>query len=433
MPESPRFGGRLITLLTMAGVAIGLGNVWRFPYMMGSYGGSAFLLLYLGAMLLFGIPALCAEWSLGRHTSAGTIGAFRHCFGGRAGTALGALLVFGILIADSYYMVVIGNILFTALFSISPGFEDGTLARYAGELSDGHLQYGHALCILIPGLLVVGLGLRRGIETVSRLFVPFFGLVIVYLVIQGLLLDGAVDKLLLFLRPDFGKIGAKEVFAATGQACFSLGIGGTFMVIYGSYLRPKDPIVSTAVATGLADTGAALLAALFLVPAMLVFGLDMASGPGLIFSTLPELFAVLPLGRLAGGLFLIAFTMVAFLSAVAGLQVCFSALERFAGARLRRIHLLLLLGLVEAGLMIPTSHSAELIGKLDLVFGSGMQVFGASLAVIGMTWGLGGNALLRQIAGETPTASSRLLAFWLRYVVPVGLLIILLLSVYDPF
>jgi NSS family neurotransmitter:Na+ symporter len=431
MIQGSRFGSRLGTLLAMAGVAIGLGNVWRFPYMMGQNGGSAFLLLYLGLMICFAIPALAAEWALGRSTRSGTLGALSAALGSRLGLSLGAVLVIGILIANSYYMVVIGNILFSAGYSIWPGFSADQLDGFSQRLANGDLQYVFALVILMAGLWVIARGVNAGIEAVSRLFVPFFGLVMLYLLVQSLLLEGAIGHLLEFLRPDFSRIGVRELFAALGQACFSLGIGGTFMVIYGSYLKEDSKLASNAIVTGVFDTSAALLAALFIVPAVLAFGLDMTAGPALIFNTLPQLFSVMPGGWLAGSLFLLALTLIAFLSAVAGLEVCVAAAAHFAGDRLKRGHLILALGGVEAVLMWPSAHSNELIGQLDLIFGSGMLVFGAIVAVVALIWGLGKATMSSQILPGQTGWKEQWLTLWLRWVVPLAFGVILLLYIYE--
>jgi NSS family neurotransmitter:Na+ symporter len=433
MAVQSRFSNRVGTLLTMIGVAIGLGNVWRFPYMMGQNGGSAFLLLYLILMAGFAIPALMAEWALGRQTRAGTLGALRAAFGSRVGLSLGSLLVVGILIANSYYMVVIGNILFSAMYSIWPGFAPGHLASYGANLDNGNLQYAAALLVLIAGLWVLNRGVNAGIEAVSRLFVPFFGVVMLYLLVQTLMIEGALDHLARFLRPDFSGIGVSEMFAALGQACFSLGIGGTFMVIYGSYLPDDAALASTAILTGVFDTVAALLAALFIVPVVLAFGLDLTAGPTLIFNTLPELFSVMPLGQVAGTLFLLALTLMAFLSAVAGLEVCLAAAQFLFGIRFRRGHLLLAIGLVEALLMWPSSHSSALIGQLDLIFGSGMLIFGATVAVVALVWGLGPKIVADQILTGTGDSKALWLTIWLRWAVPIAFTTVLLLYVYEQF
>ena len=425
--EQTRFRGRFTALLTMAGVAIGLGNIWRFPYMMGQNGGSAFLLIYLAMMLLIAIPALAGEWALARHTRSGTIGALEAAMGTGWGRTIGILLVAGILIADSYYMVVIGNILYAGSFSVLAGFSETTAEAYGEGLENGLFQYGFALVVLAWGLLVVLKGLNHGIEAISRLFVPLFGAVMLYLVGFTWTLDGAPEKLMAFLQPDFSLIGPREVFAALGQACFSLGIGGTLMLVYGSYLEKDENLIGKAILTGLGDTGAALLAGLFIVPAVLVFGMSMSTGPTLIFFTLPELFAQLPAGRLVGSLFLLALTLMAFLSAVAGLQVCFRGMSHL-WKQTNQFHLVGGLGLVSAAMMLPVALNPDLIEILDLIFGSGFLMFGSAMAVLGLAWGFGPEVIRDQLGQGRMVG---LLIYWLRLVVPLALLAVLVLYIVE--
>ena len=415
----------------MVGVSVGLGNVWRFPYMMGKFGGSAFLVIYLVFTLLFAIPAMMAEWALGRETRQGPVGAFAAAFGSTTGRAVGFLLLFTVLVANSYYLVVIANVVYTAVVSAAVGFGNTDLELFDEGLRHGGIQYALALATLLAALYVIDRGLQGGIERVSKWFVPFFTLVMFYLVFSAFSLEGAVDQVRAFLRPDFSALQAKHVFAALGQAFFSLGLGGTFLVIYGSYLRPEQKLPRSAVVTALGDAGAAVLASLFIVPSILVFGLDLTQGPTLLFSTLPRLFAVMPAGRLLGSAFLLALTAVAFLSTVAALEVLVGGLNDLAPGRLRRRKIVLFVGLVEAGLILPSALQPDIIGTLDLVFGSGMQVFGSALAVIGVGWALGRTAVLRQVFGRTLGLQPQAYLLWIRWVVPAALLYILFNYVYS--
>ncbi|MEM9300480.1 MAG: sodium-dependent transporter [Pseudomonadota bacterium] len=426
MDQTTRYRNSLTSLLTLAGVAIGLGNVWRFPYMMGQNGGSAFLLLYLGIMLLIAIPALTAEWALARHTRRGTAGTFDRIFAAPWGRAIGALLVFGTFMALTYYTVVIGNVTYTAAFSIVHGFSEATSSRYQAGLGNGLAQYGFALTVIAWAGYVTHRGLNAGIEASSRLFVPAFGIVVVYLVIHTLTIDGAAAALGEFLKPDFSRIGIREVFAAMGQACFSVGIGGTLMLVYGSYLADGERLLGKATLTGLTDAGAALLAGAFIVPAVLVFGIELNAGPGLVFATLPELFATMPGGRLAGSLFLAALTLMAFLSAVAAMQVCVRGLHFLTGEQFSRGTIIFAVVLIVAMLMLPPSLRPGMIGTLDLIFGSGFLLFGCALAVLGLAW-VADRAILDQQVG----AQASWLRPWLRVPVPLALLSVLGLYVYD--
>ena len=425
------FSSRFATLLTMVGVAVGLGNVWRFPYMMGRYGGSAFLFVYLLFTLLFAVPALSAEWSLGRATRRGPVGAFTLAFGRTPGLVIGWILLITVLVADSYYLVVIAKITYTAFISFAQGFGPEGRPAFEAGLANGSLQYAIAIGLLIVSLLVIHRGLRKGIETASKAFVPLFGAIVIVLVVYALSLPGALERLAGFLRPDFSLMGAEQIFAALGQVFFSAGLGGTLMLVYGSYLREDEAIPSGALATVLGDAGAALLASLFIVPTILVFGLDMTAGPHLIFATLPELFEAMPGGRWVGGLFLTALLLVAFLSNIAALEVLVSGLGDIARFRLERKRIILLVLAIEAAVMLPSAIHPPLIAHLDLIFGSVMQVFGSCMAALAITWGLGRGATLTQLFGGEHRGWRAAYFEWLRFVVPGALIAILAGYVYS--
>lgn len=426
-----RFSSRMAAWLAMVGVAVGLGNVWRFPYMMGQHGGSAFLFLYAGLTLLIAVPVLAAEWALGRQFRLGPVPTFRAVLGPRLGWIVGAVLVLSMVIADSYYMVVIGNIAYTSVHGIAYGFGDAAIADYQRGLQNGGLQYAYALAVAIAVVWVMARGVRDGIELASRWFVPVFGVVVLYLVANALLLDGAADQLAAFLRPDFSAIAVSDVFAAMGQAVFSLSVGGTIMIVYGGYLADNTPLLRTALSTALGDMGAALLAALFIVPSVLHFGLDMASGPGLVFSTLPRLFAEMVFGRWLGSAFLLSFLLMAFLSALAALEVGLVGLRDVTGGRLSRRTMAALLLLVEALLMLPSALKPAIIGTLDLVFGSGMQTLGALAAVVGLMWGAHRAVAARQLIPHGSDRWGRTIYHWLRWIVPAALLVIAALTLFE--
>lgn len=433
MDKRQIFSSNLATLLTMIGVSVGLGNVWRFPYMMGKYGGSAFLLVYLTFTLLFAIPALMAEWALGRETRSGPLGAFSSVFGKTPGFILGSILLITVTIADSYYIVVIANVANTAFFSIFTGFTNANLTDFQLQLSNGWLQYVISMVVLICSLYVVYRGLRKGIESISKIFVPFFTIVIIYLIFYTFSLEGATEQFVQFLSPDFNAINSEVLFAALGQAFFSLGLGGTFILIYGSYLKDRQNIPQGAIIIGLGDMGAAIFASLFIVPAILVYGLDMAAGPKLLFITLPELFAQMPAGRLMGSLFLIALIMVAFLSNIAALEVIAGSFTDFKVPRLSRNRVIIILGAIEMILILPSSLYPDLIGYLDLIFGSGMQMLGSGFAIVALVWGLGRKRAMNQIFKQSKNIWVSLYYYWAKWVVPLALLIILITYIYDSF
>ena len=425
------FSSRTATLLSLIGVAVGLGNVWRFPYMMGRYGGSAFLFVYLLFTAFFAVPALTGEIALGRATRKGPVGAFSAALGPRAGPPIGVLLLFTVLVADSYYMVVIANVCYSLWVGLAYGFSPAAQPTPQSGLASGAIQYPIAIGLLAVSLYVIHSGLRKGIERISTVCVPFFWLSAVALIVGALSLPGAVAKLAAFLHPDFSAMRPLDIFAAMGQSIFSLGLGGTFMLVYGGYVAESTSISKTAIGTAVGNSGASLLCAVFIVPTALVFGMNMTQGPTLIFDTLPHLFYRLPFGEVLGGAFLAGLIMMAFLSNVAALEVLYAGAEdlpsRAISGRLR----LFFIGGLEALLILPSAFHPRFIAYLDLVFGSGMQALGCAFAVIALTWGLGRRATLNQLFGSTEGRWRGIYFQWLRWAVPGILLLTLAGYVYQ--
>jgi NSS family neurotransmitter:Na+ symporter len=429
--DTTQYTSGLTTVLTMLGVAVGLGNVWRFPYMMGSYGGSAFLVIYLLLTLLFAFPALMAEMALGRMSGKGTLNAFRLGFGNRWGGILGYLLLGVITIAGAYYAVVVANVVYTTFFSVITGFTKENNDHYLQGLSNGWLQFAITLLLIGSSLLVIHKGLLKGIEFLSKIIMPFFLVAIAYMIFHTLSLPNALVKCKEFLSPDFSVLGLREIFAALGQAFFSVGLGGTFVVVYSGFMRKEESIVKMALYTGFGDAGASLLISLFLIPSILVFGMDMASGPRLIFNTFPALFSTMPGGRLVGSLFLLCVTLVAFLSLIAAYQVPFTSIKNEqANPNGKRI--LIYIGLLQATLALPCCFFPEIIGTLDLIFGSGMQVLGSAFAIVGLTWGLQRQKVFQELFGSEKDSAIRPLVFyWIKWIIPLALLAVLIGYIYD--
>ena len=423
--QEQRFSSRLTMLITMAGLAIGLGNVWRFPYMMGQHGGSAFLLVYAVFMIALAAPALAAEFSLGRATRRGPIAAFEAAFGPRWGRIVGLMALSAAFMATCYYSIVIGNVFFSAWFAGTTGFENATLEDYQAGLGRNGLQYGIAVVVVLLCTVVVSRGLKQGIEAANKVLMPLFGAAALYLVIATLRLPGAMDELVAFLKPDFAAAGPSIWFAAMGQACFSVGLSGTLGVMYGSYLRDRTALVPAAMGTCLMDLGAAFLAALFVVPAVLVFGLDLAAGPGLLFNTLPRLFAEMPGGAFLAPVFLAGWGLVAMLTLVAALDTVSGALADLTGPRWNRRRWLWTTALVACAVMLPIGLNPESIGILDLVFGSGMFMLGALLAILAVGWGLGAATARAQLGSGLSPGLASFATFWVRFVVPTALTAIL--------
>ncbi len=432
MARKERFGSFLTSLAATVGLAIGIGNVWRFPYMMGSYGGAAFLLLFIVCIIFLSLPALMAEWALARETRAGTIGAFKVTFGPVYGRIVGYGLLGCLIIAGGYYLAVIANVFFSAWFSVTNGFNTDVIPEFQSGLANAPLQYGIGLVILLMTAVVIQRGIRSGIELLSTIFVPFFFIASFYLVYKTLSMPGAIDHLAEFMKPDFSKIRFTHVFAAMGQAYFSIGLGATLTLIYGSYLRDDIRLPRMAALTCASDVGAAFLAALYLIPALLVFGMDLTSGPTLLFETLPNLLKELPGGRLFGSLMLSSLALVTFLSYVAVVEAVMGGLgDDQESIRISKGWLLTGICGVQAVLLLLFTLKPETVAIADLIFGSAGLMFGGALGLLALTWGIGKKKTLYQVFGQRSGFLPILYFFWIKWIVPLILLVVLTGTLYE--
>jgi NSS family neurotransmitter:Na+ symporter len=327
-----------------------------------------------------------------------------------------------VVAATGYYTNVIGWVLYYALgFGLRPlGIELDSSAILPPPTGFSPRSFSlQLLCTAIViwlAAFVLQRGLRRGIERASVLIMPALYLILIAVIVRAVTLPGAragIDWYILKFSP--GDVTASAAVAAMGQAIFSLSLGGTFMVAYGSYLAADTKLGGTAVLTALGDTLAGLLAGLAIFPAVFALGLEPGSGPSLLFSTLPETFARMPAGLVFGALFFIALFGAAYLSDVAALEVLIAGLTDTAKMNRRRAVWIAAGAVFVAS--IPPMINLEVFVPWDLTFGSGMQTLGALLAAVTLGWCLNRSRALAQFA-----PGSRLLYAWIRFVIPAAIL-----------
>ncbi|HSR68180.1 MAG TPA: sodium-dependent transporter [Acidobacteriota bacterium] len=417
------FGSSWGTVLTTAGVAIGLGNIWRFPYMMGAFGGLWFLLVYLAVVIGFGVPALMSEWALGRRLRRGPMGAFEKA-SMPGGKLWGWLLLITVVMASSYYAVVLGWVLCYAVFFATGQTQGDSQEVFRGLTSNLPLQTAGVWTCVALSCAAMALGVKGGIQRISSLFTPLFFLLFLGLIVYVLGLPGAWTGFLAYLAESAGNFTPRTVLAALGQGLFSLSLGGTYMLVYGSYMRSRENIPRSALMTASLDVSAALLACLLVVPAVLVFGIDMASGPPLMFVTMPEVFQQMDWGGIAGTLFFLSVLLVALLSLIGAYEVIVAALRDAWGWS--RPKALLLVLITQTVLIFPPMLSLDYIFYSDLLWGSTMQPLGAVLSVVALVWSLGRAAALEEISRNSGLPVKGFLVLWLRWVVPGGIVIGLL-------
>ncbi len=425
MPPREVFTSRFAAVITMIGVATGLGNVWRFPYMVGKFGGAAFVLLYVLIVLAIGVPALMAEWALGRYTRRGPVGAF--AAGGLPfGRAVGWFFFLIVTAATAYYTAVVGWVLYYALAQLAtPVFSIDAAAILPPNVGFSPtsfvLQLTCTAAVILSCAYVLIKGLRAGIEKASMIIMPLLLVILVVLLVRALTLPGAMAGVRWYiLELRWADINAKVAMAALGHAVFSLSLGGTFMLVYGSYLTRGEGLLSGAVWTTIGDTGSGLLAGLAIIPAVFAFGLEPTSGPGLIFSTLPQVFAAIPLGWVFGFLFFVGLLGAGYLSDVAAFEVLVAGLTD--NTRLTRRRAVWVMAAAAFLLAIPPSINNAIFVPWDLTFGSGMQTLGALMAVITFAWCLDRGAALAELASHGERPVPLWLFYWIRFGVPAAII-----------
>lgn len=313
------FGGRLSAVLVTAGSAVGLGNIWRFPYVAGENGGGAFLLIYILSVLLIGLPIMLSEFAIGRHTHLNAVGAYRTL--SRRWSLLGYNSVLAPWLIMGFYLVVSGWTLEYTIHSLTGEFTRLNTPDEYQSLFDGFTLnvWKPVLYTIVFALLthtVIALGVRRGVERSARILMPLLLAILVVLAVHSVLLPGGMEGVKFLFAPDFSKVTPATVLTALGQAFFSLSIGMGCLVTYASYFKDDTDIRQTAVQVASIDTLVAVLAGLAIFPAVFSVGIEPSSGPSLVFVTLPAIFNTLPLSMVWSTIFFLLLVIAALTSTI---------------------------------------------------------------------------------------------------------------------
>lgn len=326
MKEREKLSSRLGFILLSAGCAIGLGNVWRFPYITGKYGGATFVLIYLIFLLLIGVPVMTMEFAIGRGGKKNIVGAYRALEPkGSKWHIAGPFAIFGNYMLLFFYLPITGWLIYYFISNMTGSFAGADTNAVAGYfnsmLANPPLQIGWMLLALAITAFVAVIGLAKGVERVSKVMMGLLFLLMIALAINSLTLDNSMEGLMFFIKPDFGKMlesGLSEViFAAMGQAFFTLSLGIGAMAIMGSYFGEDRTLTGETERIIVLDTSIALLSGFIIFPACSSFGIEAGSGPSLIFITLPNVFAKMHGGILWGSLFFLAMSFAALTTLIA--------------------------------------------------------------------------------------------------------------------
>ena len=319
-------------ILACIGSAVGMGNIWMFPYRIGQFGGAAFLIPYLLFVILLGSTGLMGEFAFGRMTQTGPIGSFKMAMESKnkkGGGILGIIPVLGAFGIAVGYAVVVGWFIRFLVGSISGAALDAVdSAAYFGEIagSFGSIMW-HFIALLITAIILV-LGVSKGIEKVNKVMMPAFYILFLILLVRVLMLDGAMDGLEYLFVPKWEFLSQPKTWVyALGQAFFSLSLAGSGMIVYGSYLKRDIDVPSCAKNTVVFDTLAAITAGLVIIPAVFAFNLDPTAGPPLLFITLPSVFKLMPFGRIFAIVFFISVLFASITSLMNLLEVPIEAIQ----------------------------------------------------------------------------------------------------------
>ena len=448
-PNRGMWGSRLGCILAAAGSAVGLGNIWGFPTRVGQGGGAVFVVIYLFCIVLICAPILVAEFVLGRGSRQSPVGAFKYFSSGTRWWWVGALGVVTSVAIVAFYSVIggwtIGYVWYSATGALSSGGEGAGdfFTRFTGNGFKG--VFCTFLFLGLAAASNIG-GVRTGIERVAKTLMPALLVLLVLLAVRSLTLPGAAEGLAYYMRPDFSQAFNMSVFgAALGQAFFSLSLGNGAMLTYGSYLRRSEGIGRVVLWVVLLDTFIALLAGLIIFPAgFSIAGFDPAStGPGLIFAVLPELFATLVGGRLFGGAFFVLLVIAALTSAISLLEVPVAhVIDRRQWSRPKAVLVVsgsafllsipCALGFGAVGSLtdfVPAQWGGNFLGLVATLCNQfSLPIGGMLIAIfVGYVWRVD-RAVAELLAEHAWFPAPRLWGWLIRYVSPLGIAIILVIS-----
>jgi len=355
LPQRDSFGSKLGIIAAAAGSAIGLGNIWKFPYITGIFGGGAFLVVYLAFILLIGVGVMLAEFLIGRMAQRNAVGSFRELKPNSPWQYVGWMGVIAAFMILAYYGVVAGwtlSYIFKAIMNAFEGLDpDGIGTLFNNSISEGLTPILWQIGFMAIVAWVVIAGVKDGIEKYSKILMPLLLVIIVILDIRAVTLPGASAGLEFLFKPDFSKLTGDGILSALGHAFFSLSLGMGTMITYGSYIGKKENLGVTALQVSIADTLIALLAGIAIFPAVFAFGIATNSGPGLVFVTLPNVFQKMPGGYIFAIMFFVLLAVAALTSAISILEVVVAYFTEDLNISRKKATIISTVGITAAGVL----------------------------------------------------------------------------------
>lgn len=435
------FASKFGVVAATAGSAIGLGNIWRFPYVAGENGGGAFLIVYLSFVLIIGIPVMISEFIIGRKSRRNVFGAFRKLAPGSYWYLIGLMGVVAAFMILSFYTAVAGWTLEYTYQAIVNGFSklssqelNGMYESFIG--SPWRPLFWFFVFMLLTSLIIIA-GVQRGIEKYSKILMPILLVLLLILVIRSITLPGAKGGIMFLFKPDFSKITTSTILEALGQAFFSLSIGMGTLITYSSYFRKREKLGSVAISVATADTIIAILAGIAIFPAVFAFNIEPNSGEGLVYITLPAIFQQMYGGYFFSVIFFVLLGVAALTSTISVMEVIVAFfVEEFNMSR-KAATLLTMASVSVLGVMcvLSTSTMADvkffdftIFGLMNFTSANILLPLGGFFIVIFVGWRMGRKKVYQELTnrGKLKAGYLSIFMFIIKFVAPLAITFIFL-------
>ncbi len=435
------FSSRFAVIAAVAGSAVGLGNIWKFPYVLGNNGGSAFMLVYILFVVALGLPLMMSEIVIGRRAQTNSFRAFKKIAPTFRWAFLGIIPSLAAFFILSYYTTVAGWTLEYLYQSITNAYADSTAKEISESFDSFHksmlLPVFWQFCFFALTAYVVYAGVKKGIEKYSKIMMPMMVVLMIGMCVKSLTLERASEGLAFLFAPDFSKLNAQVILEALGQAFFSLSLGMGILITYASYMSKKEKIHHTAAVVVFTDTLLAVLAGVIIFPAVFAFGIAPNEGAGLVFATLPNIFNQMSGGHIFAIIFFLLLTLAALTSTISVLEVTVSFVQEELKWSRKKVTLFTTLGTAVVGIFCTLSFGLgkeyyifgmSFFDALDYLTSNWLLPFGGVFAVLFVGFVMKKEEVKKELSNENELKIGWFSAFYfvIRYIAPIAIVLILL-------
>lgn len=444
--ESNNFSGKLGFVLASAGSAVGLGNLWRFPYLAAKYGGGIFLLIYLIIAVTFGFVLMVTEIAIGRKTGTSVVDAFKKL--DKRFSFVGYLAALVPAIIYPYYCVIGGWVVKYFLVFLSNDVKSAVPDDYfEGFISQSLEPAGLLVVFAAIVCIIVMLGVQKGIEKVSKILMPVLVVLSVGIAAYGMTVDGAMEGVIYYIKPDFDKFSVETILAALGQLFYSMSLAMGIMITYGSYMKKKDHLESSVRYIEIFDTAIAFISGLIIVPAVFAFSggseESLKSGPSLMFVTLPKVFDSMKFGNIIGFVFFVLVFLAALTSAISLMETLVSVLMAKTKFRRKPVCLMILAFTLIIGIPVSLGFGVldfiaplgmSILDFLDFISNSILMPITALLTCIFVGFIIKPKSIIDEVEQDgAPFKEKRFYSFFVKYIAPIMIIAILMTSILSAF